>query len=140
MDLYSYLDKNVPAPEANSCMATWEIFYFRVTGKGKIDSLFHEGTLREDVVRQIVKNIYTTEGHWKSPKGTKVTEKLWFVYPYFDFGGKSYLDSDCPEAEKLLQKNVIGLSENIGKIRAYTGNKEAFFLQPYKIGAGYDKE
>lgn len=140
MDLYSYLDKNVPGPEGNNCMATWKIFYFRVTGKGKIDSLFHEGTLREAVTAQIVKNIYATEGHWKIPKGAKATEKLWFVYPYFDLGTKSYLNSGCSEAEKLLQKNVIELGENIGKIRAYTGHNGAFFLLSHMIGAGYDKE
>jgi hypothetical protein len=135
MDLYSYLDKNVPGPEGNNCLATWKISL-----RCGIDSLFHEGTLREEVTTQIVKNIYATEGHWKTLKGTKVTEKLWFVYPYFDFGVKSYLDSSCSEAEKLLQKNIMGLAESIGKIHAYLGTNGAFFLLSDKRGAGYDKE
>ncbi|WP_254561394.1 hypothetical protein [Dyadobacter diqingensis] len=139
-DLFSFLKKNIPGSEENSCRATWGVFYFRVTGKGKIDTLYHEETLREEVTSQIIKNIYVSGKHWKIPKDTRATDKLWFVYPYFDLGCKSYLGSDCPEAEKLVQKNVMELAESMKKICFYTETKGAYFIPPSMTGAEYHKE
>lgn len=136
-DLFSYLEKDITEPEKNSCSATWGIFFFRITAKGKVDSLFHEGPLENTVTNQIIKNIYATNGHWKIPKETKVTEKLWFIFPYF-YIGHGY--NKCSEADKLLIRNVMGWGESIGTISLYSGLKGAYLIRSSMNGAGYGKE
>ncbi len=136
-DLFSYLEKDIKEPENNNCSATWGVFFFRITADGKVDSLFHEGTLETTTSNQIIKNIYATNGHWKIPKETKVIEKLWFIFPYFHIG-HGY--NQCSEAEKVLIRNVMGLGEIIGTITLYTGLKDAYLIRPSMNGAGYGKE
>lgn len=87
-DLYTFLERGIPT-ESN-CSTYWGTFFFRVTGGGKIDSLYHQGNLKSEVVTKINENIHSTEGHWKIPKGTKVAERFWFVFSYFDFGPYLY--------------------------------------------------
>lgn len=136
-DLFSYLEKDIKEPENNSCSASWGIFFFRISAKGKVDSLFHEGTLENGIADQIVSNIHATNGHWKIPKETKVTEKLWFIFPYFHIGN-GY--DKCPEADKRLMRNVMGLGEALGTITLYSGLRGAYLIRPSKYGAGYGKE
>lgn len=139
-DLYSYLEKSIVRDDNSRCSTNWQIFYFRVNSRGKLDSLRHEGTLKRDIVKVIIKNIYSTNGHWRVPKSAKPGEKYWFVYPYFDFGTHFYLDSDCPESDKILQKNMIELSEQFNRLCSMNSGKSPYILRPFRIGGGFDLE
>jgi hypothetical protein len=139
-DLYTFLERDIPT-ESN-CSTFWGTFFFRVTGTGKIDSLFHQGNLKQPVVSKVNKNIYSTQGHWKVPKGTKPADTYWFVFSYFDFGPYWYDNpaSKCSESEKSVQKSIVELAESMSTIRYYLGARKAYFLNPSKIGAEYSKE
>jgi len=137
--LTEWLENGVPAPIDKECKPTWDVFYFRVTGLGKVDTVSHGGNLREKVVYKILDNIHTTEGHWIIPNGAKPTDFYWYVFAYFDFGGTFSGTSNCSEADKLLQETVISLSEMLGKVVIYTGEKKASLIGPSKNGGGYLK-
>ena len=83
-DLKKWLERSVPGPIAGECKPTWDLFYFRVNGFGKIDSLYHHGDLRPEITETIIRNIYETEGHWQLAKDTNPTVSSWFMFSYFD--------------------------------------------------------
>ncbi len=139
-DLYSYLERTIVRSKNNKCSTNWQVFYFRVNSKGKVDSLHHEGTLEKNVIGEITKNIYSTNGHWRVPKSAKPSEKYWFVYPYFDFGTHFYLDSDCPESDRILQKNMIESSEQFSHLCSMNSGGSPYVLRPFRVGGGFDLE
>jgi len=140
VDLYSYLERIIVRNKDNRCSTNWQVFYFRVDSRGSIDSLHHEGTLEKNVVDTVIKNIYSTNEHWHVPKSAKLGEKYWFVYPYFDFGTHLYLDSDCPESDRILQKNMIELSEQFNRLCSMNRGKSSYILRPFRVGGGFDLE
>jgi hypothetical protein len=137
--LFNWLEKNVPEPVNEECRPTWGFFYFRVNNLGKVDSLWYSGNLRKVVFQKIIDNIYATEGRWQIPKETKPEVFSWYIFPYFDFGGKFYADSNCSEADKLLQKTVIDLSEIIGNNALKMNEEGAYLIVPSLNGGGYIK-
>lgn len=139
MDMYSFLEKDIDKIKSDS-LATWGVFFFRVTRQGKIDSLFYKGTLKKEVTDLINKNIKLTEGHWKISKTATSVKKLWFVYPYFNMGKRNCLDFDCSAVVKVLQANITDIAEAMGTMSLYTESKNAYFIRPTKTGFGYDRE
>lgn len=137
--LFNWLEKNVPEPVNDECKPTWGFFYFRVNRLGKVDSLWYNGNLRTVVSQKIIENIYATEGHWQIPKETKPEYFSWYIFPYFDFGGKFYADSSCSEVDRLLQKTVMDLSEIMGRNALYINEKGAYITIPSLNGGGYIK-
>lgn len=140
IDIYSYLERTIVRNENNRCSTNWEVFYFRVNSRGRVDSLHHSGTLEKNVVDEIVKNIYSTNGHWRVPKSARPGEGYWFIYPYFDFGTHYYPDSKCPERDKILQKNMIKMSEQFHHICFMNSGKSPYVLRLFRIGAEFDLE
>ena len=84
--------------------------------------------------------IYSTQGHWKMPRGTKRTRTYWFVYSYFNFGPYAYINPNCGEFDSILQKNILELAESMITISRYTGNKGRFILMPTLVGSEYPTE
>ncbi|MCF0075539.1 hypothetical protein LZD49_34005 [Dyadobacter sp. CY261] len=132
-DLYTYLMRDVRTE--NNCSATWGIFYFRVTERGMVDSVYHQGTLRDIVVKQIVSNIYATQGHWKSQAGKPIPKRYWFIYPYYDFGPYSFESTKCNDSEKVLQKNLVKVSESMLTIRQHFRSEGYYMLNPTIISS-----
>lgn len=137
-DHVTFLTRNIPGE--NDCKTTWGVFYFRVTGDKVVDSLYYAGTLNKSMNDQVIKNIYSTQGHWKVPAGTRNTRKYWFVYSYFSFGPYNYANPACSPFEGALQKNIIELAENLLIMSRYTGNKDRFILPPTLVGSEYPQE
>lgn len=138
-DVYSFLERNISRSN-NKCSTNWQIFYFRVNSKGKIDSLRHEGTLEKNSIDRMMKNIYSTNGHWRIPKSTKSNEVYWFIYPYFDFGTHFYPDSHCPETDKVIQETLIKLSDQFLRFSTMNSGKSPYILRPFRIGAEFNLE
>ena len=113
MDLVDWLEHDVLLPLNNPCSSTFGFFFFKVTSSGEIDSLAYNGTLDHTISDRIKINIKKTEGFWKIPAGTSRSVSQWFMFPYFDFGKYDHLNSECPEKDKLLQKNLRELSDNL---------------------------
>ena len=123
MDLVEWLEHDVSYSESDSCTSTFGFFYFKVTSSGKIDSLAYNGTLAPIITDKIIDNIKKTQGNWKIPVGTSKSVSQWFVFPYFDFSKYNHLSSVCSEKDKLLQKNLRELSENLKTIFFRTNGK-----------------
>ena len=141
LDLYSFLEKDLPHPPNNRCSNTWDVFYFRVNRRGQIDSLVHQGTLVASAREAVIRNIYATTGHWRVPKGLPLKKGYWFVYPYFDFAQEWWYEkSTCSEADKLLQKNLIELSDHFMRLATLSKGGRPFLLRPYRIGGGFDQQ
>lgn len=137
-DHYTFLNRDIPG--AIDCKTTWGVLHFRVTGSNRVDTIIYNGSLKKGAKDRIIKNIYSTQGHWKMPRGTKRTHKYWFVYSYFNFGPYAYINPNCGEFDSILQKNILELAESMITISRYTGNKGRFILMPTLVGSEYPTE
>ncbi len=93
-DLQSFLSDSIPGPNYEDCTPTWGIFYFRVNSKGEVDKVETRSTLRKSVSDKIIHNIYQTNGFWKIPNDKTPEIHKWFIYQYFDLGGKFCQDDN----------------------------------------------
>lgn len=134
LDLDGFLNKAIPQAKTGDCNPTWDIFYFRINSAGKVDSLYHDGDLRDDVTAKIISNIYSTETHWKIRKDNKTNEKYWFIFPYFDYGGTYYEMSDCSLAEKKKQKMLLDMAANMAIISHLVKGGKAVLLTASQNG------
>ncbi|TKT90141.1 hypothetical protein [Dyadobacter frigoris] len=138
-DLKGWLEKHVLSPRENECKPTWGVFYFKVNALGKIDSLANDGNLRSAVSERIVKNIYSTEGHWIISNTNKSIKSQLFIFLYFDYGGAFYGDNSCPEEFKLLQQTVMSISETLSKAAIVANGGRGTVIGPSLNGGGYIK-
>ena len=138
-DLGTWLEKDVPGPITGDCNPAWAVFYFRVNGKGEVDSLFVRERLRRDVSEKIVKNIYETKGHWQLSQHAKATDSAWYIFPYFDLGVAPGANPDCSEKDRELQQIVKNLIYTMAGIQVATQNFNATQLKPSINGGGIIK-
>lgn len=138
-DLKKWLEKSVPGPIAGECKPTWDLFYFRVNGFGKVDSLYHRGDLRPEITETIIRNIYETEGHWQLAKDTNPTVSSWFMFSYFDYGAAFAPTSRCSETDKLLQQKIMRLGTNLSLLQYEIEEKKVVIINPSTNGGGVNR-
>jgi hypothetical protein len=126
-----WVRKGVPWNQPNGSTPAWSFFYFRVNGSGEVDSLYHWGTLRSEVIDSIKINIYNTKGHWKIPDTAKPSDHQWFVLPYFDLGQIPCLSgANCTRADSILQWSILELKSGIGKLQRVNTESQTKILSP----------
>ncbi|GAA4432348.1 hypothetical protein GCM10023091_04290 [Ravibacter arvi] len=55
------------------------IVYFRVNGKGQVDSIRIDGFFKPEIQNWLRNNIESTNGKWTLPQGTKESDFCWFT-------------------------------------------------------------
>ncbi|MEA5404464.1 hypothetical protein VB776_16145 [Arcicella sp. DC2W] len=128
------LMEDIPYPESTECKATWEIFYFRVNGNNKVDSIRHDGNLPSFVTKQIIKNIYATQGRWKIPVGTRKKDFCWFIYPYFRIPSDTQLCAT--EDIKMLRDNVLRTAFMVEGLKHFFQGSNSGVLLDAEYGLG----
>ena len=125
----SVLMSGISFPEGDECKATWDIFFFRVNGKNKVDSIRHQGNLSSEITNQIISNINATQGRWKIPLGTNKKDYCWFIYPYFRIPPST---PNCKQVENmLLKENVRRMAHKMDDFyRFFQGYKYVVILNP----------
>ena len=125
----SVLMSGISSSEGDECKSTWDIFFFRVTGKNEVDSIRHNGNLSSEITNQIISNIKSTQGHWKIPLGTNKKDYCWFVYPYFRISSST---PNCKQSENvLLKENVWRMAQTMNEFyRFFQGYKHVVILNP----------
>lgn len=128
-DLPEYLAQYTYAfyERQRSCQADYGFFYFRVNGKGKVDSIRVEGILGSEVTDQIKKNIYATEGNWFLPQGTKPEATCWFIFLYGAFGRQK----NCSEEQNRLFKVLSDYRNAYSTLSKRTETPRGILLRPY---------
>lgn len=123
------LRSGVSSPKTNECQATWDIFFFRVNGKNKVDSIRHDGNLPSEIANQIIFNINSTQGRWKIPLGTKKTDYCWFIYPFFIIPPNI---PNCNQTENVfLRENIMRMAFTMREFyRFFQGSKYVVILNP----------
>lgn len=123
------LGSGIDFPKNDECKATWDIFFFRVNGSNKVDSIRHDGNLPSEVTNQIILNINSTQGRWKIPLGTKKKDYCWFIYPYFRIPSNT---PNCNKGENIfLNKNIKGMAHTMDEFyRFFQGSKYMIMLNP----------
>ena len=123
------LGNDIADPKNNECKASWDIFFFRVNGSNKVDSIRHEGNLPFKVTNQIIYNINSTQGRWKIPLGTKKKDYCWFIYPYFRIPSNT---PNCNKTENiLLNENIYRMARTMDEFyRFFQGSKYVVILNP----------
>ncbi len=103
ISLSTYLSRNAAYNAGDhGCYLKISLFYFRVNGLGAIDSVYTSGNLNENLVATVTTNILATEGKWKLPEKSQVSDKCWFIFPFIDPGkSKSCL------AQQQLSRNAL---------------------------------
>ena len=125
----SVLMSGISFPEGDECEPTWDIFFFRVNGKNKVDSIRHEGNLSSEITNQIISNINATQGRWKIPLGTNKNDYCWFIYPYFRIPSST---PNCKQSENVfLKENVWRMAQTMNEFyRFFQGSKYVVILNP----------
>ncbi len=123
------LRSGITSPQNDECKASWDIFFFRVNGSNKVDSIRHNGNLPSEVTNQIIFNINSTQGRWKIPLGTKKKDYCWFIYPYFRTSPGT---PNCDKTENiLLNKNIKRMAHTMDEFyRFFQGSKYVIILNP----------
>ena len=123
------LGNDIADPKNNECKASWDIFFFRVNGRNKVDSIRHEGNLPFEVTNQIIYNINSTQGRWKIPLGTKKKDYCWFIYSYFRIPSNT---PNCNKTENiLLNENIYRMARTMDEFyRFFQGSKYVVILNP----------
>lgn len=135
--LIELLEKDVPVSNTKICNCTFGFFYFRITQKNSIDSIYYEGTLDMGKKDKIISNIKKTEGHWTFKRKKDPAKKFWIVYPYFDFGRVLDLEKNCTEAERRVQEQLYHLANFLGRTEYYIRRKEAMLIGPAMVGSRF---
>lgn len=126
-----WMREGVPWNQPNGSTPAWAFFCFRVNGSGEVDSLYHWGTLRSEVIDSIKINIYKTEDHWKIPDSAKPSDQQWFVLPYFDLGEIPCLSSaNCTREDSILQWSMRRLAAGIGKLQREVAERQTKIFPP----------
>jgi len=81
----------------HGCFLKVSLFYFRVSAKGEIDSIYTRGNKNEQAAAIIQKNILATKGKWKMPENTNLSDKCWFIFPFIDPGRPN----SCSEIQRI---------------------------------------
>lgn len=139
-DFHDYLDRRDLSTEDVDSLPTWGVFFFRVNTKGKVDSIFHQGTLKVSRSNEILENIKATSGKWKTNQSGDKLSNHWFIYPTFEFGK----DCDSPSAKCSVvyqnsQKDLKRMASTLGSIFLYSDNKKAYLISPRQNGGGYSE-
>lgn len=124
-----FLMNGISSPKNDECKASWDIFFFRVNGKNKIDSIRHEGNLSSEITNQIISNINSTQGRWKIPLGAKKKDYCWFIYPYFRIPSGT---ANCQQLENiLLRENILRMAQAMNEFyRFFQGSRYVVILNP----------
>ncbi len=117
----------------------WAFFYFKVTGAGKVDSLFYSGTVSSEIANKIKDNIYKTEGHWKISSDFPSEGYQWFVLPYFNLGDLPCISSLCTKEDSIFQWSIRMLVENIDKTQGILSEHRARIFPPVTIDSRFPK-
>lgn len=123
------LMSGIASPKNDECKASWDIFFFRVNGRNKVDSIKHDRNLPSEITNQIIYNINSTQGRWKIPLGTKKKNYCWFIYPYFRIPSNT---PNCNKTENiLLRENISRMAHTMDEFyRFFQGSKYVVILNP----------
>ena len=135
--LIELLGKDVPISNIKTCNCAFGFFYFRITQKNSVDSIYYEGFLDQEKKDKIISNIKKTEGHWIFKRKAGLAKKYWIVYPYFDFGRVLDVDKICTEAERRLQDQLYHLANFLGRTGYYVKKNDAMIIGPAMVGSRF---
>lgn len=134
--VYEFLQEDVSQPKSGDCTCGGFGFFFFRLNKGKIDSLYMEGTLIQPIRVDIERNIRRSQRFWRLAKGS-ASIPTWIMYPYFDLGGVSYDSSNCDPVQKAVQIKLFEFAESMDKISMFFRKRVITSLAPSKVGGPY---
>lgn len=131
-----FLEEGVSIPKSGDCNCGGFGFFFFRLNKGRIDSLFMEGTLIQPIRGQIEQNIRRSQKFWRQMKGNK-SIPTWVVYTYFDLGGVSLESPSCDSVQRATQKRLFEFAESMDTMSIFFTKRGNISLIPSKIGGPY---
>ena len=136
-ELGEWLRKDIPFNQPSTSTPAWVFFYFKVNSSGEIDSLYHRGTIRKEVVEKFEQNIYGTKGHWNIPDSFGSSDYQWFVFPYFDLGEiPCFSGTNCTKEDSIFQSSMRSLLWNMGDLERAVTDRHAKMVFPAYSGGG----
>ncbi|TDB59516.1 hypothetical protein [Arundinibacter roseus] len=138
--LENWLMDSVYSSQPKSSQPTWAFFYFKVNASGGVDSLFHRGTINEQIADRMKYNIKKTSGHWIIPEKTHQTEYQWFVVPIFNFGEIPCLGfPNCNECDSTLQRYMESFYYGMNNMHTLNENLNVKMMNSMGFGGGLVK-
>jgi hypothetical protein len=134
-ELGDWLRKDIPFNQPGTSTPAWAFFYFKVNSSGEIDSLYHRGTIRKEIIEIFEQNIYKTRGHWKIPDSFGASDYQWFVFPYFDLGEiPCFSGANCTREDSIIQSSMRSLLWNMGDLERAVKDRSAKLVFPAYAG------